>query len=70
MMGEDFVLFEVEERLFLVVWEVGLWGLDVLEEFGGLNLSMLFKCLVIEELYKTIMLFIFLFDVSNLYMLM
>ena len=54
MTGEDLVPPEAEERLLSVAREAGLWGLDVPEEFGGLNLSTLPKCLATEELYKTI----------------
>ena len=52
MTGEDLVPPEAEERLLSVAQEAGLWGLDVPEEFGGLNLGALPKCLATEELYK------------------
>ena len=70
MTGEDLVPPEAEERLLAVAREAGLWGLDVPEEFGGLNLGALPKCLATEELYKTITPFTFPPDAPNLHMLM
>ena len=70
MTGEELVPPEVEERLLGVAREAGLWGLDVPEEFGGLNLGALPKCLATEELYKTITPFTFPPDAPNLHMLM
>lgn len=70
MTGEELVPPEVEERLLAVAREAGLWGLDVPEEFGGLNLGALPKCLATEELYKTITPFTFPPDAPNLHMLM
>ena len=33
---------------------VGLWGVDAPEEFGGQDLGLLAKCIVIEELKHSI----------------
>ena len=68
--GEELLPAEVEERLLAKAGEAGLWGLDVPEEFGGLNLGALPKCLATEELYKTITPFTFPPDAPNLHMLM
>ncbi|MGE0824098.1 MAG: acyl-CoA dehydrogenase family protein [Candidatus Binatia bacterium] len=68
--GEDLLPSEIEEKLLAKAQEAGLWGLDVPEEFGGLNLSALPKCLANEELHKTITPFIFPPDAPNLHMLM
>jgi acyl-CoA dehydrogenase len=70
MTGEDLLPTEIEERLFAKAREAGLWGLDVPEEFGGLDLGALPKCLANEELHKTITPFIFPPDAPNLHMLM
>jgi acyl-CoA dehydrogenase len=67
--GEELLPAEVEERLLAKAQEAGLWGLDVPEEFGGLNLGALPKCLATEELYKTITPFTFPPDAPNLHML-
>jgi len=45
---------EVEDRLVAMVRDIGLWGIGVPEEFGGVGLSTLGNCLVEEELCKTI----------------
>jgi alkylation response protein AidB-like acyl-CoA dehydrogenase len=70
MTGEELLPAEVEDRLLAKAREAGLWGLDVPEEFGGLNLGALPKCLATEELYKTITPFTFPPDAPNLHMLM
>lgn len=70
MTGEELLPPEVENRLLAKAQDVGLWGLDVPEEFGGLNLGALPKCLANEELHKTITPFIFPPDAPNLHMLM
>src|SRR5215471_18923484 len=57
--GEELLPNDVEERLLAKARDAGLWGLDVPEEFGGLNLGALPKCLATEELYKTITPFTF-----------
>lgn len=49
---------DVDARLQARAREIGLWGIDVPEEYGGQNLGMLSKCLVIEELRHSIVPFI------------
>jgi (R)-benzylsuccinyl-CoA dehydrogenase len=49
---------ELDEQLQAKAREIGLWGIDVPEEFGGQDLGMLAKCLVIEELKNSIVPFI------------
>lgn len=49
--------------------EIGLWGIDVPEEFGGQNLGMLAKCVVAEELKRSIVPFVPPPDSPNLYLL-
>jgi acyl-CoA dehydrogenase len=68
--GEELIPPDAEERLLVKAREAGLWGLDVPEEFGGLNLGALPKCLANEELHYTITPFIFPPDAPNLHMLM
>src|SRR4051812_38185832 len=50
--------------------ELGLWGLDVPEEFGGVNLPAVALMAVNEELWRTIVPFTFPPDSPNLHMLM
>lgn len=50
--------------------ELGLWALDVPEEFGGANLPALALMAVNEELWRTIVPFAFPPDSPNLHMLM
>lgn len=68
--GEDLLPPEVDEKLLEKAKAAGLWGLDVPEEFGGLNLDAFSKCLANEELHKTITPFTFPPDAPNLHMLM
>jgi (R)-benzylsuccinyl-CoA dehydrogenase len=44
---------EDKERLLKITNELGFWGLEVGEEFGGQGLGMLAKTLVMEELSKS-----------------
>jgi acyl-CoA dehydrogenase len=69
-LGEDILPQDVEEKLLAKAQAAGLWGLDVPEEFGGLNLSALPKCLANEELHKSVTPFTFPPDAPNLHMLM
>ncbi len=69
MAGEDLIPPEEEERLLAKAREAGLWGMDVPEEYGGMNLGAVAKCLVNEELFRTITPFIFPPDAPNLHML-
>ena len=50
--------------------ELGLWALDVPEEFGGVNLPAVALMAVNEELWRTIVPFTFPPDSPNLHMLM
>jgi len=50
---------EEEERLMGMVKEMGLWGLSVPEELGGVGLDILGNCLVEEELAQTVVPFSF-----------
>ncbi|MCK4402771.1 MAG: acyl-CoA dehydrogenase family protein, partial [Dehalococcoidia bacterium] len=50
---------EEEERLIGMVKEMGLWGLSVPEELGGVGLDILGNCLVEEELAQTVVPFSF-----------
>ena len=52
-----------------VVKEIGLYGIDVPEEYGGQNMGMLAKAVVIEELKYSIVPFILPPDSPNLWML-
>jgi (R)-benzylsuccinyl-CoA dehydrogenase len=48
---------------------IGLWGIDVPEEFGGQDMGMLTKCLVIEQLKNSIVPFVLPPESPNLFML-
>jgi len=50
---------EVEEKLVKMAKEMGLWGVSVPEELGGIGLSTLGNCLVEEELAQTVIPFNF-----------
>ena len=67
--GEDLIPPEDEQRLLTRAKEAGLWGMDVPEDYGGMDLGAVTKGLVNEELFKTITLFIFPPDAPNLHML-
>jgi acyl-CoA dehydrogenase len=56
---------EEEERLFHMVQEMGLWGVSVPDELGGVGLPTLGVCLIEEELAKCVVPFNF-GDVSPL----
>ena len=60
---------EAEDRLTRKAKEIGLYGIDVPEEYGGQNLGMLAKAVVIEELKYSIVPFILPPDSPNLWML-
>ena len=61
---------EEEERLLATCKELGLWGLDVPEEFGGANLPMMALIGVYEEQGRTCVPFTFPPDSPNLHMLL
>ncbi|MDQ6213473.1 acyl-CoA dehydrogenase family protein [Achromobacter insolitus] len=48
---------------------IGLWGIDVPEEFGGQDLGMLTKCLVVEQLKHSIVPFVLPPESPNLFLL-
>lgn len=60
---------ELQQQLDARARERGLWGVDVPEEFGGQNLGLLAKCIVIEELKHSIVPFIAPPDSPNLFLL-
>ena len=50
---------ETEANLIKMVKDLGLWGLNIPEQFGGVSLGVLCSCLVEEELAKTVLPFDF-----------
>ena len=60
---------EAEERLTRKAKDIGLYGIDVPEEYGGQSLGMLAKAVVIEELKYSIVPFVLPPDSPNLWML-
>ena len=60
---------DVEEELSRKAKDIGLYGIDVPEEYGGQNLGMLAKAVVIEELKYSIVPFVLPPDSPNLWML-
>ncbi len=60
---------EVEKELGRKAKAIGLCGIDVPEEYGGQNLGMLAKAVVIEELKTSIVPFVLPPDSPNLWML-
>lgn len=60
---------ELNKTLEAKAREVGLWGVDVPEEFGGQDLGLLAKCVVIEELKRSIVPFVAPPDSPNLFLL-
>jgi (R)-benzylsuccinyl-CoA dehydrogenase len=61
---------DIEYELLKKTKELGLWGLDVPEEYGGANLGFLAKAIVTEELAKTIVPFTLPPDAPNFHFLM
>jgi alkylation response protein AidB-like acyl-CoA dehydrogenase len=71
MAGEHPILNDLEEGQILAKCkELGLWGLDAPEEFGGANLPAVALMAVNEELWRTIVPFTFPPDSPNLQMLL
>ncbi len=69
--GGKFALSEAEKAPLLAKCrELGLWGLDSPEEFGGANLPVEALALVNEELGRTVTPFIFPPDSPNLHMML
>src|SRR6218665_3986217 len=60
---------EVEHELQHKARMIGLWGIDVPQEFGGQALGMLAKCVVTEQLKHSIVPFVAPPDSPNLYLL-
>src|SRR5690606_17618394 len=60
---------ETEALLQEKAHEIGLWGIDVPEEFGGQDLGMLTKCLVVEQLKNSIVPFVLPPESPNLFLL-
>ena len=56
---EPLIPSEVHAELLAKAREIGLFGIDVPEEYGGLGLGALAKCVVLEELNRTIVPFVF-----------
>ena len=50
---------ETEEKLVKLANDIGLWGINIPEELGGVGLGTLCSCLVEEELAQTIIPFNF-----------
>jgi alkylation response protein AidB-like acyl-CoA dehydrogenase len=69
--GKGFKLSEEEEtRLLARCKELGLWGLDVPEEFGGANLSLSALAAAEEELGRACVPFVIPPDSPNLHMML
>jgi (R)-benzylsuccinyl-CoA dehydrogenase len=60
---------ELQRELDAKARAVGLWGVDAPEEFGGQDLGLLAKCIVIEELKHSIVPYIAPPDTPNLFLL-
>lgn len=60
---------EVDKKLQAKAREIGLWGIDVPEEFGGQNLGALTKTVVTEQLKHSIVPFILPPESPNLFFL-
>lgn len=43
----------IPEKILNIAKEIGLFGLSIPEEYGGIGLSMVGKCLVFEQLGRT-----------------
>jgi len=57
--AQMYLPLEREQELIGIVKEMGLWGVSVPEEFGGVGLGTLGNCLVEEELAQTVVPFSF-----------
>jgi len=60
---------ELDAELQHQARDIGLWGIDVPEEFGGQDLGMLTKCLVVEQLKHSIVPFVLPPESPNLFLL-
>jgi (R)-benzylsuccinyl-CoA dehydrogenase len=66
---DPLIPLELDERLQKKAREIGLWGIDVPEEYGGQEFGMLAKCVVIEEIKNSIVPFVLPPESPNLYLL-
>lgn len=66
---EPLIAPELDAALQKKARDIGLWGIDVPEEFGGQDLGMLTKCLVFEQLKHSIVPFVLPPESPNLFML-
>lgn len=66
---EPLIPAELDAVLQAKAREIGLWGIDVPEEFGGQDLGMLTKCLVVEQLKHSIVPFVLPPESPNLFLL-
>lgn len=66
MGGDALIPAKMEEHLKARSKELGLWGIDVAEEFGGHDMGALIKCVVSEQMYYSITPFILPPDSPNL----
>jgi alkylation response protein AidB-like acyl-CoA dehydrogenase len=66
MGGDALIPPDLEEHLKARSKELGLWGIDVAEEFGGHDMGALIKCVVSEQMYYSITPFILPPDSPNL----
>lgn len=60
---------DLDEQLQQKAKAIGLWGIDVPEEFGGQDFGMLAKCVAVEQLKHSIMPFVLPPESPNLFML-
>src|SRR5690625_4515332 len=66
-MSDDPILpKDVEQKLLDKAKEIGLWGIDVPEKFGGMNLGAMARVVATEELKKTIVPFVLPPEAPNL----
>lgn len=69
MGGDPLIPPEVEAKLKSRSQELGLWGIDVPERFGGHDMGALIKCVVTEQMFYSITPFTLPPDSPNLYFL-
>lgn len=69
MGGDPLIPPEVEAKLKARSKELGLWGIDVPEQFGGHGMGALIKCVVTEQMFYSITPFILPPDSPNLHFL-
>lgn len=60
---------DLDTRLQQKARDIGLWGIDVPQEYGGQNFGMLAKCVVVEQLKNSIVPFVLPPESPNLFML-